>query len=112
MVQFLVMLHLLRRKVGKIVAGQPADEKRAMDDVIVAQHTVQRQVFCNAVVITDDAGAIPPRVHGLDGAADNCLLGFKGVFNVGFAGVFSGFNDQHFHRRPPHQKFLSAHFSA
>jgi hypothetical protein len=33
------------------------------------------------------------------------------VFNVGFAGVFSGFNDQHFHRRPPHQKFLSAHFS-
>ena len=26
--------------------------------------------------------------------------------------VFSGFNDQNFHRNPPHQKFLSAHFSA
>ena len=25
-------------------------------------------------------------------------------------GVLSGFNDQHFHRHPPHQKFLSAHF--
>lgn len=111
-VQFLVALHLLRGKVSKIVAGQPADEKCAVDNVIVAQHTVQRQVFCNAVVITDDTGAIPPRVHGLDGAADNCLLGFKGVFNVGFAGVLSGFNDQHFHRHPPHQKFLSACFSA
>ena len=53
MVQFLVALHLLRGKVSKIVAGQPADEKRAMDDVVVAQRTVQRQVFCNAVVITD-----------------------------------------------------------
>ena len=52
-VQFLVALHLLRGKVSKIVAGQPADEKRAMDDVVVAQRTVQRQVFCNAVVITD-----------------------------------------------------------
>lgn len=62
--------------------------------------------------LQDDTGAIPPRVHGLDGAAYNCLLGFKGVFNVGFAGVFSGFNDQNFHRHPPYQKFLSAHFSA
>ena len=52
-VQFLVALHLLRGKVSKIVAGQPADEKCAVDNVIVAQHTVQRQVFCNAVVITD-----------------------------------------------------------
>ena len=26
-VQFLVVFHLLRRKVSKIVAGQPADEK-------------------------------------------------------------------------------------
>ena len=52
-VHFLVVLHLLRRKVGKAIAGQTADEKRAMDDVIVAQHTVQRQVFCNAVVIAD-----------------------------------------------------------
>ena len=73
-VQFLVALHLLRGKVSKIVAGQPADEKRAMNDVIVAQHTVQRQVFCNAVIVADDTGAIPPRVHGLDGAADHCLL--------------------------------------
>ena len=111
-VQFLVALHLLRGKVSKIVAGQPADEKCAVDNVIVAQHTVQRQVFCNAVIVADDAGAIPPRVHCLDGAADNCLLGFKGVFNVCFAGVFSGFNDQHFHRHPPHQKFFSAPFSA
>ena len=111
-VHFLVVLHLLRRKVGKVIAGQAADEKCAMDDVIVAQHTVQRQVFCNAVVVADDTGAIPPRVHGLDGAADNCLLGFKGMLNVGFAGVFSGFNDQNFHRHPPYQKFLSAHFSA
>ena len=111
-VHFFVVFHLLRRKVGKIIAGQTADEKCAMDNVIVAQHTVQRQVFCNAVVITDNTGAIPPRVHGLDGAADNCLLGFKGVFNVGFTGVLSGFNDQHFHRHPPHQKFLSAYFSA
>ena len=102
-VHFLVVFHLLGRKVGKIIAGQAADKKRAMNDVIVTQHTVQRQVFCNTVVITDDAGAIPPRVHCLDGAADNCLLGFKGVFNVGFAGVLSGFNDQ---------KFLSAQFSA
>ena len=53
MVHFFVVFHLLRRKVSKIVAGQPADEKCAVDDVIVAQHTVQRQVFCNAVVITD-----------------------------------------------------------
>ena len=52
-VQFLVALHLLRGKVSKIVAGQPADEKRAMDDVLVAQHTVQRQVFCTAVVMAD-----------------------------------------------------------
>ena len=111
-VQFLVALHLLRGKVSKIVAGQPADEKRAMDDVIVAQHTVQRQVFCNAVVIANDTGTIPPRVHCLDVAADNCLLGFKGVLNVGFAGILSGFNDQNFHQHPPHQKFLSAHFSA
>ncbi len=86
MVQFLVALHLFGGKVGKVVAGQTADEKRAVDDVIVAQHTVQRQVFCNAVIVTDDTGAIPPRVHCLDGAADNCLLGFKGVLNVGFAG--------------------------
>ena len=111
-IHFLVVFHLLRRKVGKVIAGQTADKKRAMDDVIVAQHTVQRQVFCNAVVITDNAGAMPPRVHGLDGAADNRLLGFKGVLNVCFAGVLAGFNDQHFHRHPPHQKFLSAHFSA
>ena len=53
MVHFFVVLHLLGREVSKIVAGQTADEKCAMDDVIVAQHTVQRQVFCNAVVITD-----------------------------------------------------------
>ena len=47
-VHFFVVLHLLRGKVSKIVAGQPADEKCAVDNVIVAQHTVQRQVFCNA----------------------------------------------------------------
>lgn len=52
-VHFLVVLHLLRGKISKIIAGQAADEKCAMDDVIVAQNTVQRQVFCNAVVITD-----------------------------------------------------------
>ena len=111
-VHFLVVLHLLGRKVGKIIAGQTADEKCAMDNVIVTQHTVQRQVFCNTVVVADNADTVPPRIHDLDGAADNCLLGFKGVFNVGFAGVLSGFNDQHFHRYSPHQKFLSAHFFA
>lgn len=46
-VHFLVVLHLLRGKISKIIAGQAADEKCAMDDVIVAQNTVQRQVFCN-----------------------------------------------------------------
>ena len=106
------MFHLLRRKVSKVIAGQTADEKCAMDNVIVAQHTVQRQVFCNTVIVADNANTVPPRIHDLDGAADNCLLGFKGVFNVGFAGVLSGFNDQNFHRLSPYQKFLSAQFSA
>ena len=83
-----------------------------MDDVIVAQHTVQRQVFCNAVIITRRCRRYLPRVHGLDGAADNCLLGFKGVFNVGFAGYFPGSTIRTFIGFSPYQKFLSAQFSA
>ncbi len=57
MVQFLVALHLLRVRSVKSSRVRP-QTKTCRDDVIVAQHTVQRQVFCNAVVITDDAGAI------------------------------------------------------
>ena len=61
-----------------------------MDNVIVTQHTVQRQVFCNTVVVADNADTVPPRIHDLDGAANNCLLGSRVCSMSASRGYFPG----------------------
>ena len=77
--------------------------KTLSKEQVLRLHNALLETFGGTAGVRDD---------GLLESALNAPFATFGGQYVSFAGVFSGFNDQNFHRHPPYQKFLSAHFSA
>ena len=97
MEQFLIPPELLRGQVGEILVCKAHHEKGSCNDVIIAQHPVERQPLQLAFVIADDTGAILPGVHAFDKTAHDGLFCCQTLFDFRFPGILPGFHDQYFH---------------